>query len=440
MMPRLFWKLFLALWTSIMVFVVVTAWVNATLSRQNIPDPPEVAFARNIDKAEMMIGSALRRDGPEGARRIIHELPRPVRNHLYLFDESGREVLGRERVRRHVDGPGAHQERRRLRDRSGRDWELVLLRRTPPARFLEPGDRGIALRLLLAAVFSAGISWVLARSLARPLESLGAASRRLAEGDLAARVGPPLDARKDEFGTLARDLDAMAGRLQESQQANLRLLRDVSHELRSPLARQRVALELARGRAGEGATRELDRIELESERLETLVDQVLDLLRESSGSAPFEPENFDLAALLSDLADTVSWELPEGAPGLQLDLPESLPVNADRELVWRAVENVLRNAVLHSDPAEPIELAALARDGLLELAVRDRGPGIPEAQLGRIFDPFTRVEDARDRSSGGHGLGLAIAAAAVRRHRGGIEARNRPGGGLEILMRLPVTA
>ncbi len=439
-MPRLFWKLFLALWVSIMAFVVLTAWINATLSRQDIPDPPEIAFARNIDKAEMLLGSALRRGGEAAARDRLRELPRPVRNHLYLFDASGREILGRDRVHRFARHMDAQRDQRTLRDRDGQDWSLVVLRRAPPAFLLEPGGRGIAGRLLLAALFSALVSFFLARSLARPLERLRHASGRFAEGDLASRVGPPLVDRRDEFGDLARDLDTMAARLEAAQRASNRLLRDVSHELRSPLARQRVSLELARTRSGDTATSELDRIELESERLELLVDQVLTLLRESSGAAPFEPEDFDLADLLRDLADVVGYELPPGAAGIEQVFDGPLPVHADRELTWRAVENVLRNAMLHSDPAEPIMLTATVADGVVQIAVRDRGPGVPDAQLVHIFDPFARADEARSRSSGGHGLGLAIAAAAMRRHGGGIQARNRSGGGLEVLLTLPGAA
>ena len=233
----------------------------------------------------------------------------------------------------------------------------------------------------------------------------------------------------------------MAGRLEAAQHASRRLLRDVSHELRSPLARQRVALELARTRAGEPIASELDRIELESERLEALVDQVLSLLRASSGAAPFEPEPFDLDELLSDLADVVSYEFPPDSPGIEVRSDAPLAVRADRELLWRAVENIVRNALLHSNPEEAVELTAQRTgEGRVDILVRDYGPGIPEAQLERIFDPFTRIDEARDRSSGGHGLGLAIAAAAVRRHGGEISARNCEGGGLEIRLAMPIGA
>lgn len=441
-MPRLFWRLFFALWLSIMAFAVITAWVSIVVARQEIPDTPEVAFARNMDKAERMLGSALRRGGPQRATQIIEQLPWPVRNQVYLFNPDGAEVLGRDNARRLLESEESQLRRRSLEDRDGAVWELVVLRGPPPYPVLEPGGRGAVFRLLIAALISALVSWLLARSLARPLEALGRTSRQLSTGDLDARVAANVSKRRDEFGALGRDLDAMAERLGEARQSSRRLLRDVSHELRSPLARQRVALELARGRAGELIPAELDRIELESERLESLVGEVLSLLRETSRSSPFEPVNFDLTELLSDLADVVDYELPESAPRVRRGFKAPIAVHADRELLWRALENLLRNALLHSDPAAPIELNAgrLAGGNEVELWVKDRGPGVPESQLEAIFDPFSRAEEARDRSSGGHGLGLAIAAAAVARHQGSISAHNRPGGGLEMRLLLPIGA
>jgi len=442
-MPRLFWHLFFALWLSIMAFAVIVTWVGTVVALQNIPDPPEIALARTLDKAERALGTALRRGGPERVEEVFSRLPWPVRNQLYLFDEEGREILGRDRARRHLGREGGRWRSRTLQDRSGRDWELVMVRRPAPFGLLEPGIRGILFRLLLASLISALVSWFLARSLTRPLEGLGRASRKLATGNLAARVGEPITGRKDEFGVLARDMDLMAAQLETSQQANRRLLRDVSHELRSPLARQRVALELARKRGGEPVAAELERIETESERLEALVDEVLDLLRETSRASPFRPEPFDLTELLADLAELVTYELPEGAPGIERRWPDALPVKADRELLWRALENVLRNAVLHSDPGAAITVTAESGPGdlsMVVLTVRDRGPGVPAGQLATLFDPFSRVEESRDRASGGHGLGLAIAAAAIARHGGEVRAENHPAGGLLIRMNLPIGA
>jgi two-component system sensor histidine kinase CpxA len=231
----------------------------------------------------------------------------------------------------------------------------------------------------------------------------------------------------------------MAGELQASQQANQRLLRDVSHELRSPLARLRVALEIARNRDAGAVKQELDRIELESDRLDGLVGEVLDLLRESSGASRLRLESMDLVELLRDLLEAVGYEAPEGRePTLEAEAPITL--TADRELLWRTFENLLRNALLHAGGAAPVRVRAGTTDRgqWVEVRVLDRGPGVPPERLAHLFDPFYRVQEARDRETGGHGLGLAIAAAAVRRHGGTIEARNRAGGGLEMLVKLPI--
>jgi two-component system sensor histidine kinase CpxA len=202
-------------------------------------------------------------------------------------------------------------------------------------------------------------------------------------------------------------MDEMAGRLQVAQQATQRLLRDVSHELRSPLARSRVALEIARNKDQGLVVDELNRIELESERLEKLVDEVLSLLRESSGPQELKLLHFDLAELLQDLVETVNYEIADGRQQIGLQLQPPLLLDADRELLWRVFENLLRNALVHAGDGGDIEVY--------------------------------RVDEARNRKSGGHGLGLAIAASAVRRHGGRISASNRQGGGLEVLVVLPLS-
>ena len=239
----------------------------------------------------------------------------------------------------------------------------------------------------------------------------------------------------------------MAGRLQLSQKANQRLLRDVSHELRSPLARLRVALEIARNKDQCLVVEELNRIELESERLEHLVDEVLSLLRESSGSQELRMQRFDLAEMLLDLVKTVNYEINNDREKITLQQQSPLLLDADRELLWRVFENLLRNALIHSDGRGGIEVAAnLVSENEIQIRVMDSGPGIPEVHINRIFEPFYRVDESRNRnsggdsaeSSGGHGLGLAIAASAVRRHGGRISASNRKSGGLEVVVVLPV--
>jgi two-component system sensor histidine kinase CpxA len=362
-----------------------------------------------------------------------------TRGHIYVTDAEGREVLGRDQALRELIGRGTPMDESVFEDPDGRPYAVYTVNRTPPSTILAPGPEGTALRLAAAALISALISYFLARSLATPLEALRRASRKIAAGDLATRVSRSMPARQDEIGQLAADFDAMAVRLEAMQVANRRLLQDVSHELRSPLARLSVALEIARKKGAGHIEAEIERIGLESERLETLVNDVLGLLRESSDAISRLDEDIELNDLLTDLVDVVNYEVPEGKPGIAWTPAEPCVLHGDRELLWRAVENLLRNALRHTDPERGVRLTlepSRKKSNVL-ITVRDFGEGVPEAELEKIFEPFYRVQESRDRGSGGHGLGLSIAANAVHRHGGTIEARNAPDGGLVAQISLP---
>lgn len=438
-MPRLFWKLFLALWLSIMAFAVVVSWINQAVILRNTIEEPHEAFENQLGRLNARLTRDLQQGDLRRVKRTLMGLPPAIHNHVFVLDPRGRELLGRDRILERQKLTGTKTSTRTLQDASGRTYTLVTTGRRPPRALLSPGPAGVGLRLGVAAFISALVSWMLARYLAAPLARLSRTSRQLAAGDLGARVGGNLDHRKDEFGQLARDLDEMARRLQISQQANERLLRDVSHELRSPLARLRVALEIARNKERHKVSAELDRIELETVRLENLVDEVLSLLRESSVTQELKLSRFDLADLLQDLVETVNYEISDDCEPIELKLEPPLSLEADRELIWRVLENLLRNALIHSADAGGILVRAKKVDhDQIEVQVLDSGPGIDQKQIDRIFEPFFRVDEARARGSGGHGLGLAIAASAVRRHNGRISAENRRQGGLEVRVVLPV--
>lgn len=437
-MPRMFWKLFFALWLSIMSFAVVVAWINQTVILQNTMNEPGEALPVNLQRIEKRLSRDLERGGERQLRRGLAGLHQGLRNHVFILDQQGRELLGRDRQLKRLQRNNVRSDQKVLEAGDGKRYTLIRVDRPPPRSLMAPGPRGVGMRLIVAAAISALVSLLLARYLAAPLAQLSHASRLLAKGDLSVRVGGPMDKRRDEFGQLARDMDEMAARLQTSQQANRRLLRDVSHELRSPLARLRVALEIARNKDQRLVVEELNRIELESERLEKLVDEVLALLRESSGSSGLNIERFDLAGLLEDLVGTVSYEIADSSQKIQLEQSPSLILDADRELLWRTFENLIRNAMVHTGEDGTIRVSACRSDKeTIEVRVTDTGPGIPRQHIDRIFEPFYRVDEARDRQSGGHGLGLAIAASAVRRHGGNISASNRTGAGLEVKVSLP---
>lgn len=439
-MLSLFWKLFLTMWLSIVGFSAAIGWLNDKLAREQWAEEPANTFARGMVRITQRAQQALQSEGRRALREELLNIPRMTRSHIYVVDGDGQELLGRDNALKQLVERRTPMDTVGFEDAQGSPYTIYTVNRTPPATLLAPGPRGTALRLVAAALISALISYFLARSLATPLEELRRASRKIAAGDLGTRVSRSMPSRQDEIGQLARDFDVMTSRLQAMQKANRRLLQDVSHELRSPLARLSVALEIARKKGADGIESELDRISLESQRLETLVNDVLGLLRESSESASRKDEDVDLSALLDDLVEVVNYEVPEGKPGVLWEPSGPCAFRGDRELVWRAMENLLRNALRHTDPERGVLLGldVNRRKSTANLEVRDFGGGVPEAELEKIFEPFYRVQESRDRDSGGHGLGLSIASGAVQRHGGSIAARNAEDGGLIVRVSLPL--
>jgi two-component system sensor histidine kinase CpxA len=440
-MHSLFWKIFLTLWLSIVGFSAAIGWLNDKLAREQWAEEPANTFSRGMVRISQRAQQALLTEGRVGLRNEMLNIPRMTRSHIYVVDAQGREVLRRDEALRQLTERRTFMDTIEFDDGAGNVYRIYTVNRAPPSTILAPGPQGTALRLLAAALISALISYFLARSLATPLEELREASRKIASGQLQTRVRRRMPNRKDEIGQLAKDFDVMVSRLQAMQIANRRLLSDVSHELRSPLARMNVALEIARKKGAGHIGSEVDRIGLESERLESLVNDVLGLLRESSESAVSPDEDMDLSELLDDLVDVVNYEAPEGMPGIQWQSPGSCPFRGDRELIWRVVENLLRNALRHTDPEKGValELGRSKRKSRITVTVRDYGPGVPEKELEKIFEPFYRVQESRDRDSGGHGLGLSIATNAVHRHGGTIRAENAADGGLLVAVELPLS-
>ncbi|MFC1694619.1 ATP-binding protein [Pseudomonadota bacterium] len=439
-MLSLFWKLFLTMWLSIVGFSAAIGWLNDKLAREQWAEEPANTFSRGIIRITQRAQQALQMEGRKGLREELLNIPRMTRSHIYIVDDEQKEMLGRDKALEQLVDRGTSMDTVDFQDAEGKNYTILTVNRTPPATLLAPGPQGTALRLVAAAAISALISYFLARSLVTPLEELRRASRKIAAGDLATRVSKTMPGRQDEIGQLATDFDVMTSRLQAMQQANRRLLQDVSHELRSPLARLSVALEIARKKGAGGIESELDRIALEGERLESLVNDVLGMLRESSETAARLDDDLDLTILLNDLVEIVNYEVPEGKPGISWQAPESCVFRGDRELLWRAVENLLRNALRFTDPDRGVQLSLQVskRKSRARIMVRDYGCGVPEAELEKIFEPFYRVQESRERGTGGHGLGLSIAANAVQRHGGSILAVNAEGGGLLVTISLPL--
>lgn len=293
--------------------------------------------------------------------------------------------------------------------------------------------------LLIAMGISGSVCWYLARSVTRPVERLQASARALADGNLDARVGDEFAARKDELSVLAHDFDQMADRLRNLIDSKEVLLRDVSHELRTPLARLRLALGLAR-RDGANLEREHDRIEREAERLDELIGEILRLARLNATQPDLHIDQFDYTNLIADLAEDARLEATAQGKQVNFTYPDALDIQGDEELLRSAIENVVRNAVRFTTVGTAVELTLTRQAQMATLVVRDHGPGVPEAELSRLFEPFYRVvQQARERDTGGYGLGLAITARVMSAHHGQVAARNAPDGGLIITLSVPLT-
>jgi two-component system sensor histidine kinase CpxA len=443
----LFWKIFVCFTIAMTVTLVGVVFVSFRLASTAL----DQVNVEGRDKIIEEVAGALAHGGERELKAWLFNNPRPAPGIVLLVtNERGDELLGRAMPRelarllatRPYRRPGAPPPNLRpmqltphLIGPNNEEYRLLFARApvTVLGILMWPGTQVavISIAILAAAIMSV----LLARYLSSPIMRLQKASRALAAGAFETRVGRPFNRRSDEVGTLARDFDTMAERIQALVTAKETLLRDVSHELRSPLARIRMALALAQRRAGLEAQPDLDRIEREAEKLDALIGQVMTLTRLRTATAP-RREAVRLDQLVGEVVDDARFEHP--ASRVELTTSGPIEVRGDADGLKSAIENVVRNALIYGDPAQPVEVEATSSaDGAL-VRVLDRGPGVPDSELSRIFEPFYRTDKSRDHQKGGQGIGLAITTRVTELHGGSVTARNRNGGGLEIDLKLPL--
>lgn len=278
-------------------------------------------------------------------------------------------------------------------------------------------------------------AWLLALYFARPIRTLQEAFEAEADGKLATRVGAAMGKRRDELSDLGHDFDRMAEHLQNLVEGHRRLLHDVSHELRSPLARLQAASDLMHQQP-ERMDELTGRIQRDIGRIDDLVDELLTLSRLDTGVGQLAHEPFDLASLIHDVAEDARFEAAPKGCSIPLDLPESLTVDGNIESVRRAVENVLRNAVRHSPAGRSIQVKVSKESDFAHLTIEDQGSGVAPADLEAIFEPFYRA--ANTKPFEGYGLGLTITRQVLRLHGGSVRAENLGESGFAVHMRLPL--
>jgi two-component system sensor histidine kinase CpxA len=389
------------------------------------------------------------RDGQAGLAQYSDRVERESHLYIFLFDDQLHELGNRKIpenapfiVRRvmqtHLpevsDHPPPPLMAQPVTSRNGANYVLVA---ELPMLMRNPFLRDHVLHLLAIIVVSGFFCYWLARYLTAPITRLRTATQELASGNLRARVAPAFGNRRDELTSLAVDFDKMAEKIESLVNSQRRLLGDISHELRSPLARLNVALELARQRGGDAAAAPLQRIEREAETLNEMIGQLLALTRLESHTEGVEKTSFDLGRLVSEVADDADFEARNRQRAVHVELPPVCHIVANEQLLRRAIENVVRNAVQYTAPETEVEVKLVCSEEMVTITVRDHGPGVPEEALDKLFRPFYRVDEARDRNSGGTGLGLSIADRAVRLHGGKVEAANGADGGLTVTITLP---
>jgi len=449
-MGRLFWKFFAAFWVGLATVALIIAagvwlarWFDLVpVSRTELG---RMNFYLQTTRGLIQMGDMA------AVRHIVGAVDDEVHAAPYVIDSQGKDLLGRPIAPELWSQIGATPEQRDLSEaRRGLgalqrvatpDGSVVTVfapaevvraalgrasEKTPPPFWLP-----ILATVLISTLFGGFMAWYVSH----PIRTLQWALQRVAAGQLDTRVQGLMGRRRDELAELGADFDRMAQRMQLLVGAQQRLLHDVSHELRSPLARMQAAIGLARQQPERVAAMQ-ERVERESVRLDALVGELLTLARLETDAAQAPSERIDVVELLAEVCDDARFEARAAKRDLVFTTNGGYVADVRGELLYRAFENVIRNAVKFTREGTVVSVVAEATSNGLVVTVSDQGPGVPHEAYLQMFEPFQRVGDA---GVDGFGLGLTIAKRAIESHGGRIEAQAASGGGLAIRMSLGVT-
>lgn len=441
-------RILFSFWMTLLL--VVLAMVIIFISQKNNDDtlqrmPP-------IKTGETLTLKLLSEDYAHVRNWFTQQAERDVRRIFVIKDNQ--EILQRplplplQRINRHLsnDHPFIHRKRegfvyvgRHILLPDGK--RVNVLFRSPD--FRPPMHHIIAeqwLGFIVSAILISGlISYLLALYIIKPIMLLRQATQKLASGDLSIRVQDDIKGRHGEVSLLAQDFDNMADKLERTISSHKHLIQDISHELRSPVARLQLALELSKKRLNISDDQvDIQRIEKECEQINTIINTLLNLpAYELEPSLAFMDE-VNISELLQDICSDLNFSTPDKPIVFENHTQSEFTLSANGQLLRSAIENVLKNAQYYHQGANSIAVSLTHKQNELEILCCDDGPGVDPVQLEEIFKPFYRISQARDRSSGGYGLGLAISKRTIELHNGRIHAHNRTPHGLCVSMILPM--
>lgn len=444
---NLFIRMFIAFW--LLTILILASWMLSSRYFESRPPPREYSEHQSGGPPHrflLPIIYNLQNLEDDALAMAVANVRQEHGIEIYLVDRANSDVLGRnlppevQRLARRIHGarrravlstPGERLVAHAIYRPQQGMLRAVFVFPARPGPIMDALGGNVWLRIALAILISGVVCFGLSRLMTNRLKDLQQASRRLADGELNARLQVRGNGG-DETDELARDFNTMAEQLQQRIQAQKRLLGDVSHELRSPLARLRVALALAQEKP-DNAPVYLGRIEQEAERLEELIGQLL-----STQADDMELDaHIDLVPLLTQLCADANFEGQVDAKEVDFNATtQEAIVDSNSDLLRKCFDNILRNALHHTAHESRVKVSLQLSGDKYQVSIEDQGPGVPEEDLGHIFDEFFRVDSARSRASGGYGLGLAIARRAIGQHGGEVTAENT-GTGLRITVLLP---
>lgn len=441
-MGPLFWRLLLWFCLANVITLVATVGITRQLVRQFYqPEPAWTVLAKQA--AALYVPAAKH---PVAALKPWRDALHRHQISVGLLDASGQVLVSpphwvlryRSRLSAAAEvklhpRPGITLVGQAVTGPDGQAWRFIGVQYPPHGHGLR--WLPFAIEILVSLCVIGVVGWWVARSIGRPVGAVQQAARRFARGELDARVGASVAQRAGELGQLGRDFDHMADRVQSLLERQRGVLQDVSHELRSPLTRLGLTLELARGEAGAAAQTALDRAEREIGRLDKVIGEVLELSRMEVQLPALRTEQLDFASLTRDCVSDAQQDAGQ-ARRWALQLEATVRIDGNPALLARAVGNLLNNAVKFSPTGGEIAVRVGTTAQIAWLEITDAGPGVPEEELGSLFRPFFRGSNGA--RAAGHGLGLAIVARIASAHGGSVAAHNRPQGGLCVRLELPL--